>query len=79
MCIRDRPWSGAGSGIQTNALGALEALIGERLEARAAARKARDFAAADLIRTQLGAAGVAVEDTTSGARWSLVRPVDGER
>ncbi|MBK7722342.1 MAG: cysteine--tRNA ligase [Austwickia sp.] len=75
----EEPWSGAGSGIQTNALGALEALIGERLEARAAARKARDFAAADLIRTQLGAAGVAVEDTTSGARWSLVRPVDGER
>jgi cysteinyl-tRNA synthetase len=31
---------------------------------------------ADQIRDQLTAAGIAVEDTSSGARWSLVRRTD---
>lgn len=50
---------------------ALEALVNERLEARAAARQARDYAAADAIRDRLTAAGVAVEDSPTGSRWSL--------
>ena len=41
------------------------------LDARAAARKERDFVAADAIRDRLTAAGVQVEDTPDGARWSL--------
>jgi cysteinyl-tRNA synthetase len=41
------------------------------LDARAAARKERDFATADAIRARLAGAGVAVEDTPDGARWTL--------
>ncbi|WP_109471761.1 cysteine--tRNA ligase [Ornithinimicrobium cavernae] len=52
----------------------LDALVQERLAARAAARAERDFATADAIRDQLTAAGVAIEDTPGGARWSLSRP-----
>ena len=49
------------------------AVIDRLLEARAAARKAKDFARADLIRDVLGDAGVVVEDTAKGARWELRR------
>jgi cysteinyl-tRNA synthetase len=49
----------------------LDALVGAELDARAAARAARDFAAADAVRDRLAAAGVVIEDTAEGARWSL--------
>jgi len=68
----DPVWSGAGPQ-QDGARQALEAVVQDRLAARAAARSARDFAAADAIRDQLGAAGIAIEDTAAGARWSLLR------
>src|SRR5699024_4825430 len=54
----------------------LDALVQERLRARAQARADRDFATADAIRDQLGAVGVAIEDTPSGARWSLTHPTE---
>jgi len=41
------------------------------LDARAQARAARDFATSDAIRDRLAAAGVVVEDSSDGARWSL--------
>ena len=55
---------------------ALDALVRDRLDARAAARAAGDFAVADRIRDQLMTAGIAVEDTPSGARWLLARRTD---
>jgi len=55
---------------------ALDALVRDRVAARAAARTARDFRAADQIRDELAAAGIVLEDTPSGARWSLARHTD---
>ncbi|MBT2584704.1 cysteine--tRNA ligase [Arthrobacter sp. ISL-95] len=52
---------------------ALEVLIEAQLEARAAARANKDWAASDAIRDTLSAAGVVVEDGADGATWSLKR------
>jgi cysteinyl-tRNA synthetase len=41
------------------------------LTQRVAARERKDFTAADQIRDQLAAAGVVVEDTPSGPRWTI--------
>jgi cysteinyl-tRNA synthetase len=49
----------------------LDALVQVALSQRAAARERKDFAAADAIRDQLTAAGVVVEDTPDGPRWTL--------
>jgi cysteinyl-tRNA synthetase len=66
----DPQWS-AGDSAQDAAAGALGALVGDLLEQRAAARAARDFAAADEVRDRLTAAGVSVEDSPDGPTWTL--------
>ena len=55
-------------------MAALDVLVRDRMAARAAARAARDWSTADTIRDQLAAAGIVLEDTAAGARWSLSRP-----
>ncbi|TVU61306.1 cysteine--tRNA ligase [Paenarthrobacter nitroguajacolicus] len=52
---------------------ALKVLVEAQLEARAAARASKDWAASDAIRDTLAAAGVVVEDGADGATWSLKR------
>ncbi|MBP6996344.1 MAG: cysteine--tRNA ligase [Phycicoccus sp.] len=68
----DPGWA-SGGGEEAQALSALDALVQERIHARAKARSARDWEAADGIRDALTAAGIALEDTAAGARWSLSR------
>ncbi|HET7460490.1 MAG TPA: cysteine--tRNA ligase [Longimicrobium sp.] len=51
--------------------GELAAWVEERIAARQAARKARDFATADAIRDEIVARGVTVEDTPQGPRWCV--------
>jgi cysteinyl-tRNA synthetase len=46
-----------------------EASIQQQIEARAAAKKARDFAAADRIRDALAVQGVVLQDSASGTTW----------
>ncbi|MCI5825851.1 MAG: cysteine--tRNA ligase [Arcanobacterium sp.] len=66
------PWrgsevQGAGSDVYT----ALDALVNQILERRAAARAAKDWPQADALRDSLAAAGISVEDSSEGARWRL--------
>lgn len=68
------PWAGAagadGNG-ESHEHDVLDALITEQLNARAEARKSRNFAKADAIRDALGAAGIAIEDGPQGSTWNL--------
>jgi cysteinyl-tRNA synthetase len=49
----------------------VDALVRVALDQRADARARRDFAAADAVRDRLAAAGITVEDTASGPRWTV--------
>ncbi len=48
-----------------------EAAVAERIEARAAAKRAKDFAAADRIRAELLAAGIVLKDSPNGTTWEV--------
>jgi cysteinyl-tRNA synthetase len=62
-------WFKHGSGGGDIDAAAIDALV----EARRAARDARDWARADAIRDQLAAMGVTIEDGAQGTRWSVAR------
>jgi cysteinyl-tRNA synthetase len=49
----------------------VDALVTLALQQRTAARERKDWAAADAVRDQLKQAGVAVEDTPHGPRWTV--------
>ncbi len=69
-------WSG--SGTTTDLHGVVDRLVEVALQERAEARTRKDWAAADRVRDALAAAGVLVEDTPAGPRWTLADHVTEE-
>jgi cysteinyl-tRNA synthetase len=65
------PWADSGP---TDLTAVVDRLVQVVLTERQAARERKDFAAADGIRDGLRAAGVLVEDTPSGPRWTVAAP-----
>jgi len=57
-------WAPAGSAVDAAAIQSL-------VDARAAARKAKNYAEGDRIKQQLAAMGVVIEDSAQGTRWKL--------
>ncbi len=49
----------------------VDSLVQGEMVQRQQAREHKDFATADAIRDRLAAAGIAIEDTPDGARWSV--------
>jgi cysteinyl-tRNA synthetase len=64
-------WTGAGR--DGDLRGVVDALVAVALAQRQAARERKDYQAADVIRDDLRAAGVLIEDTPAGPRWELKR------
>jgi cysteinyl-tRNA synthetase len=62
------PWVSSGG---ADLLGVVDRLVQELLTQRQTARTRKDFAAADAIRDGLREAGVVVEDTPAGPRWTV--------
>jgi len=67
----DPAWAQGASGATDRLTEAVDALVAGLLEQRQQARADKDFAAADAIRDRIKAAGIEIEDTPQGPRWSL--------
>jgi cysteinyl-tRNA synthetase len=67
----DPAWGSMGGSDDAQLSAAVDALVAGLLEERADARAAKDWARADAIRDRIAAAGIAVEDTPEGPKWSL--------
>lgn len=50
----------------------VDALVSNQIQMRQQAREHKDFAKADEIRDALQSAGIALDDTATGARWSVL-------
>lgn len=50
---------------------ALDSLVSAELTARQEARANKDFETADKIRDRIAQAGITIEDSADGSRWSL--------
>ena len=71
--LADAPAAGGG-----DLAGTVDSLVALALAQREAARVRRDWPAADAVRDQLKQAGVLIEDTPRGPRWTLAdNPTDG--
>lgn len=62
-------WTDGGGADDLRAV--VDSLVALALEQRAQARSRRDWSAADAVRDQLKQAGVVVEDTPHGPRWTI--------
>ncbi len=66
----DPAWPNQGGGDQ-RLTQVVDALVAGLLEQRAEARAAKDFATADAIRDRIKAAGIEIEDTPTGPKWTI--------
>jgi cysteinyl-tRNA synthetase len=64
------PWASRG-GNDSRLHDVVDSLVTSQLQQREQAREAKDFATADAVRDALTAAGIEIEDTPAGPRWSL--------
>ena len=67
----DPGWPTTGGADDEKLRGAIDVLIAAMLEDRATARADKDWARADAIRDRIKAAGIEIEDTPSGPKWSM--------
>ncbi|HEY5832461.1 cysteine--tRNA ligase [Streptomyces sp.] len=65
----DEHWAGEGRGDDLH--GVVDSLVRLVLEQRQSARARKDYGTADAIRDQLVQAGLEIEDTPTGSRWTL--------
>ena len=69
------PWASRAAG-SDDLHHVVDALVQAALSDRQQARADKDFATADAIRDRLLAAGVAIEDTAEGPRWTLAKDAE---
>ena len=67
----DPAWGATAGRDDERLTSAVDALVVGMLAERGEARAAKDFARADAIRDRLKAAGIALEDTPDGPKWTL--------
>jgi cysteinyl-tRNA synthetase len=74
------PWAGRStSAADASASDVVTRLVEALLQQRQEARERKDFAASDAIRDELRDAGVSVEDTPHGPRWTVSPPEPANR
>jgi cysteinyl-tRNA synthetase len=67
----DSHWAADTGGVSEQLNHAVDVLVAGLLEQRAQARDAKDWASADAIRDRIKEAGIEIEDTPEGAKWSI--------
>jgi cysteinyl-tRNA synthetase len=74
----DPSWGSLAGSDDVRLSAAVDALVAGLLEERASARADQDWARADAIRDRIAAAGIAVEDTPDGPKWTLAEQTEGD-
>jgi cysteinyl-tRNA synthetase len=67
----DPAWAGQGGGSDERLTTAVDVLVTGLLQQRTQARADKDWATADAIRDRIKAAGIEIEDTPDGPKWSI--------
>jgi cysteinyl-tRNA synthetase len=64
-------WQGTTSADSDKLRDIVDGLLSQQIQARSAAKEAKNFATADAIRDGLKELGVTLEDSAEGVRWSF--------
>src|SRR3954471_16732687 len=74
----DPAWGSLGRSDDAQLQAAVDALVAGLLQERATARADKDWGRAGAIRDRISAAGIAVEDTPDGPKWTLAEPAGSD-